>query len=330
MPNPFSVPMYAPTIEAVPGQSEMLTPHRMKLRDKHELALSFRFYDDQHPPASAGIRESPIIFKKPDMVDDATSPFASVANLNPQPALPPREPEVAKKKSEKKIVPKKEEILQDEEEQEIHAVSQATTEVSHIPYPTQNVVTTPLSRVERARLLNAGFNQILDEDGHRPFSISATLRDLKIDESIEQKDLRFNDLHLLFMGITFNAELFEHFGGKSKFDNVFLGYLPTSIYFSYQFYNFSYMSTERMHIYTGPLPASKRDVNMAHHRSSPVPPSNKHSRNWSHVSQRSNRSYLPEETEEDEHIWPGILYSYEEDGTPACIFYSKSHINNSR
>jgi hypothetical protein len=32
------------------------------------------------------------------------------------------------------------------------------------------------------------------------------------------------------------------------------------------------------------------------------------------------KNYLPEETLKDEQIWPGILYSYEEDGTPNCNF----------
>jgi hypothetical protein len=51
-PNPFSVPMYAPTIEVVPGQSELLTPHRMTFRERHELCISFRFNDEHFPPST--------------------------------------------------------------------------------------------------------------------------------------------------------------------------------------------------------------------------------------------------------------------------------------
>ena len=102
------------------------------------------------------------------------------------------------------------------------------------------------------------------------------------------------------------------------------GSFPTSVFFTFQFYNFPYATTERMHIYTGPLPVSKRNADQAHHRSSSIPPRGQHVRQWSHVSQRSVKAYLPEETAEDEHLWPGILYSFEEDGTPDCTLFSSA------
>ena len=108
---------------------------------------------------------------------------------------------------------------------------------------------------------------------------------------------------------------------KRKADIFALGYLPNSVYFTFQFYNSSYTSTERLHLYTGPLPPTKRQTEEAHHRSSSIP-RGQHQRQWSHMSQASQRSgrfYLPEEIKEEEQLWPGILYSYEEDGMPNCM-----------
>jgi hypothetical protein len=78
------------------------------------------------------------------------------------------------------------------------------------------------------------------------------------------------------------------------------------------------LTTERLYVYTGGLPPSLRQKEEAHHRTSSALPKGKHSRTWSHISQRSMKNYLPEETLKDEQVWPGILYSYEEDGTPNC------------
>jgi hypothetical protein len=258
------------------------------------------------------MQATPMLQHRPELVDEATSPFVSQHDMRTEPKEPAY---VAPKPIAKK--PIIDSMEDEQEEQEIYAVSSAEESAHLLPKTGRSM---PLTRVEKARLLNAGFDVILDEDGHRPFVVGPSLKDLKLNYSLEKADLRYNDISLNFMGLTFNAELFNHFGGNHYMDLIFLGYFPSSVYFSFQFYNYPFTTTERLHIYTGPLPASKRESDTAHHRSSSLPPSNKHVRQWSHVSQRSSRGYLPEDATEEEHLWPGILYSIEEDGVPACTF----------
>ena len=157
---------------------------------------------------------SPIIFSSiaehKEMVDDATSPLqlslTDFAELNPPP-LPKQ----------------KHDLIDDEpEEQEIYENNLNTGEFAHFHAP-KKTSSSSLSRVEKARLLNAGFNVVLDEDGHRPVQVGSTFRNIhsiRIDFDLEKKDLRFNDVHMLYMGITFNSDLFEKFGGKIRFQFI--------------------------------------------------------------------------------------------------------------
>jgi hypothetical protein len=238
------------------------------------------------------------------LVDEATSPLQlSLANINTD-ELP--EAPVTKQKKMKNI-----QNIEEVDDQEIYAVSQASGDISLFPSPYVKP-SYGLTRVEKARLLNAGFPSILDEDGHRPVTISSSLKGLSMNWELERKDLRYNDISFTFMGLTFNDELFHHFGG----------YFPQSIFFTLQFYDFAPLTTERLSLYTGPLPPSQRFSEEKHHRSTSVPPSGKHTRQWSHVSHHSSsrNNYLPEETKEQEHLWPGIFFGFEEDGTPNCKF----------
>lgn len=94
--------------------------------------------------------------------------------------------------------------------------------------------------------------------------------------------------------------------------------MPTSVYFTFQFFNFPYATTERLNIYTGPLPPVSRSENAFnnhHNRSSSVPNQN-HSRHWSHQSAANMN--LSQHTEKGGHLWPGILYRYEQSDSPDC------------
>jgi hypothetical protein len=143
-----------------------------------------------------------------DMVDEATSPlYLSQADINTEPAPPPL-PKI-----------KKASVMVDEpDEQEIYENSQLAGEFAQFPSPLKATLSSSLSRIEKARLLNAGYNILLDELGHRPIQVGSSLKNydsIRIDFDSEKVDLRFNDIHMLFMGITFNSDLFEHFGGKN-------------------------------------------------------------------------------------------------------------------
>jgi hypothetical protein len=143
-----------------------------------------------------------------DMVDEATSPlYLSKADITSEPAPPPL-PTI-----------KKAPVVDDEpDEQEIYENSQLTGQFAQFPSPLKGASSSSLSRIEKARLLNAGFNALLDELGHRPVQVGSSLKNydsIRIDFDSEKADLRFNDIHMLYMGITFNSDLFEHFGGKN-------------------------------------------------------------------------------------------------------------------
>ena len=178
----------------------------MAVQDQHVLELYFKFHDETNPPLSS-VRASPVMWNSPNkahLVDEATSPLnLSEANLDT----------IGLNTIHKKI-PKGDKI-EDEDDQEIHATAQSHGDASQFPSP-HSGYNTPLTRVEKARLLNAGFSMILDEDGKRPVSIGNSLKGdsfLKSNMDIERQDLRFNDIVFTFMGISFNSELFNRFGG---------------------------------------------------------------------------------------------------------------------
>lgn len=200
--NPFSSLLYAPSIENVEGAQGATSP-AVKVQEKHQLSVLFRFHDDSYPPVSS-MPGSPVLaaFKRPELIDEATSPlYTSQADIDTSALV------------KKKIV-KPEIVDEDNDDQIIQAKNVLREEASQFPSPMGYWGTAPLSRVEKARLLNAGFNILLDEDGHRPVTLSPSAKGTRIELGLEKKDLRFNDIHFNFMGLTFNAELFEHFGGR--------------------------------------------------------------------------------------------------------------------
>jgi len=98
---------------------------------------------------------------------------------------------------------------------------------------------------------------------------------------------------------------------------------PKSLYFGFQFYTFPYMYTKKLELYTGPIP--HQDV--SHRRSSSVP--RQRTRNWSQNSFKSTRSQFDGgmvgaiSDNQDNPIFPGILYQYSDDGHPNCNYMIK-------
>lgn len=106
--------------------------------------------------------------------------------------------------------------------------------------------------------------------------------------------------------------------------HVILVPLPQSVYFTFQFYTFHHMTTERLHVYTGHLPPLSRGgqpVNSKpYHRSASVP-AKSHAR---HMSQDSLHSQVGENEDgvavmgnDGNGYWPGILWKYDQDGSVA-------------
>eukprot|EP00833_Pecoramyces_ruminatium_P012690 jgi/Orpsp1_1/1186722/evm.model.d7180000052790.1 len=171
------------------------------------------------------------------------------------------------------------------------------------------------TRAEKARLIIAGFSPILDEKGKKPTQIGNVLNeensnyvDLFSNISLDLEEsslLRLNDIWITLMGVTFYEPLF---GITDTF--------PKSLYFGFQFYTFPYMYTKKLELYTGQIP--HQDV--SHRRSSSVP--RQRTRNWSQHSYKSTRSQFDGgmvgavSDNQDDPIFPGILYQYNDNGQP--------------
>ncbi|KAJ3035882.1 Nephrocystin-4 [Rhizophlyctis rosea] len=266
----------------------------------------------------------PIAKPKTNLVDEATSPMSSPSEASSDSEIQP-EPK-----------PKPPPVIVDEKETELISVPAhpVSFDASQFPKPKTSKFRPALSRMEKARLLNAGFVRILDEEGNKPVQVGLGVgsidglggggQSVRPDLGIEFGDPRANDVTVTFMGLSFNDD----------FVNRVSGQFPSSVYFTFQFYNFAYSTTEALHVYTGPLPLSRAETRMpGHHRSSSVP-TRAHARKWSHMSGKSFRSNVQDAEVPDEHgdlIWPGILYRVREDGTPAYDMppgLSLSHLVN--
>ena len=91
-----------------------------------------------------------------------------------------------------------------------------------------------LTRAAKARLLAAGFQSITDERGQKPVEMHGAHR--RIDLSLEEKDVRIiNEFVFQAMGISF-------------FPSEMAGKLPGSVFFTFQFYTFPFLTTKRMHL----------------------------------------------------------------------------------
>jgi hypothetical protein len=148
-----------------------------------------------------------------------------------------------------------------------------------------------LTRIEMARLMSAGFETFLDENGDAP-TPNDSISD-KLNLELEINDPRSNNITIQLMGICFN----DTFKGRNG------GLVPNSLTFSTQFFTFPHMATERAKLYLGELPPIYNQV----------PEREKfHQRGWSTSSKYSTAE--PIELIE----WPGILYRIGPDGRPVC------------
>ncbi|KAJ3332951.1 Nephrocystin-4 [Blyttiomyces sp. JEL0837] len=220
--------------------------------------------------------------------------------------------EVSEPKGEMVMAPPSKSEQEDfDEEEDLHPSSQRPMSVAvNQQYPDGiRKLRGQMSRVEKARLLNSGFKLPIDDEGAKPayveYDMDVAVRD-DYDEKMKQD---IHEISLTFMAVNFNPNL----------KNRFSGHIPTSIYFTFQFYTFPYCATERVFVYTGSVPPSKQDYENAHQRSQSLP--NAHNRMWSHQSHVSQRSFVSaaqndqKDVKPTEDQWPGILYPVEPDGS---------------
>jgi nephrocystin-4 len=202
-----------------------------------------------------------------------------------------------------------EEILEIEEVAEVLVIK--NDEFSPLPALPSPGFKNVLSRIQKSRLFHAGFEKFYDENGKLPTVIEVSSLDdrLKCDIDLELKDQRDNEVTLQFMALTLTDDF------KSKM----AGDLPSSVTFSFQFYTFPNISTERLKIYTGSLPPNYQKAPQ-HNRSS-TSPLKKNS-----GLENTNHAYSSDTINNTEpESWPGIFYRIEQDGRPAC----NTWLNNS-
>nr|KAJ3416726.1 Nephrocystin-4 [Polyrhizophydium stewartii] len=178
----------------------------------------------------------------------------------------------------------------EDKEEDLQAVPQIISpqaeDFSPFPLPQQSSLRPQLSRVEKARLHGAGFEMLLDDDGKIPAHITASsikpdAGSLEAAIEAEMRDLRSSQISVLLQGLSFSADVFAHFGNR----------FPQTVYFSFQFFTFPHTTTERVMVYTGPLPPKPYAAFPAGH---------------------DHRAGT-----DAEHAWPGILYRLDKDGYPA-------------
>jgi hypothetical protein len=96
----------------------------------------------------------------------------------------------------------------------------STPKVIEMPSPRPSKLKNKLSRIERARLLNAGFEICLTENGEPPINLQlndADISKLKSNLDIERIDPLLNDMNITFLGVSFDDTLFEIMAGKVLF-----------------------------------------------------------------------------------------------------------------
>ncbi|KAI8901135.1 hypothetical protein BC833DRAFT_579101 [Globomyces pollinis-pini] len=210
---------------------------------------------------------------------------------------------ITKSKSIEFNEPGKSDALDEQEQEELVEVKPTVQETSFTPIEIPKLVEKKgqLSRIQKARLLDAGYEQFYDDRGLLPTHLKLeNINNLQNDLSIEEKDANHNEFTFQFLGITFN----EEYSKRSK------GIFPDSVTFSFQFYTFPNFATERLKVYNGSLPPTYETQSL-HQRIQSLPT---HQRQWSHFS---NHSAPQNETNPPDLEWPGILYKHENDGRPA-------------
>ncbi|KAI9193722.1 uncharacterized protein BJ171DRAFT_603015 [Polychytrium aggregatum] len=304
-----------------------------KLDRTPTLSLSFDF-SHQNPSLSPVLdpvapRPSVASVKpRPLLIDEATSPLT----LSEQDETSSQELEVLQPRPSSRASQRPSKAAREDYEPDLKPV-ETTKQWQQAPYLFRSPKSYPsrpqISRSDKARLLNAGFPVILDDQGLKPIQIGLSpgdISNLRLDMDVEFRDpIRRNELCLGFMGVKLNQNAQDRITGK----------FPSTVVFSYQFYNFPHATTTRVGVYTGPLPARPPTASEhpfrptstggqrpqrphpGHHRSSSLP---NHSRRWSqqsHLSQQSLQSHQPVPAtaeRECECIWPGILYELDQQG----------------
>ncbi|KAJ3031857.1 UNVERIFIED_CONTAM: Nephrocystin-4 [Siphonaria sp. JEL0065] len=309
-PNPYSAVTFSPSIS---GDDLELNPEWLDYAyqmgrlatDEFPIVLSFYFYDEENQQSPTG-RSSPVR----DAIPEEEEQEEEKAPTPRRPSTPPPLPKKQKKQES--------DSEDDEDMNPSHGI--ITTDPSQFPKPSRYTGRKggALTRAERARLQSAGFPLPLDDSGAKPHLLTLTPGEIAggmhVDLEAEASDsLRNNEITFTLMGVSFTPELCMRL----------TGHFPTSVYFTYQFYNFPYCSTERMFIYTGPMPPGDHGHSQ-HQRSFSVPTNNPHhARHWSQSSTSSFHSSVPSGDNHHQNkkdnltdcYWPGILYPIDEDGS---------------
>jgi hypothetical protein len=179
LPNPFGALVY------------QATPEAYETNFKGELGFKIEFAFTGSPQSNVNT---------PTQLVDMSSISTSYQNLlPPQIDIPARSaPESARQKS---LDDDLEEIKEKVTPENVAAVPSAS------PKPKKR-----LSRVERARFLNAGFEKILDNDGNKLETyVPGNLPNLNLEQ--EFSDPMMNELHITFQGITYSKDFIDLKGG---------------------------------------------------------------------------------------------------------------------
>ncbi|KAJ3381099.1 Nephrocystin-4 [Entophlyctis sp. JEL0112] len=301
-PNPYSALVHSPTLVGDENEyNEDWLDYAFQMgrlaTNEYPIVLSFCFFDSLSPESPGGnVSPARDRIDEEDEEDEAPTPK--------RPQTPPP-------------LPKKENDDDDSDNMEDLNMSHQIQAIdpSQFPKPSKYKGRRggTLTRGERARLLSAGFFVPLDDNGMKPHQLTLTPGELtsgvQVDLEAEAKDFfRNNELSFTLMGISFTPELCTRL----------TGHFPSSVYFTYQFYNFPYCSTDRMYIYNGPMPPGNSHHDVQHQRSFSMPTHQPHARHWSHASNSSFHSQNQQgEKTHDANLfyWPGILYPINDDGS---------------
>ncbi|KAK5666070.1 hypothetical protein QVD99_007683 [Batrachochytrium dendrobatidis] len=327
--NPFGSLIYTPKSVVYSGNQENYKENELDEANRHQawpLALSFSFNPPTHEPL-------PVILEQPVVDHLATVPvvFEPVPQICQKADIIPKiEPEQSNQLEvsppPKPLVKPSTPVDESENESDEEVVAASNLESAPVevftpfPVPLATHLRQRLSRMERARLHNAGFEMLLDDNHCAPTEIQLNNVDpvyLASNLELEFNDPLMNDVTILFQGLSFCQDTYQQLDGR----------FPTSVYFSFQFFTFPYTTTEKMNVYDGLLPAKtqsqtrsqKNTESLPHKRSTSVPA---HCREWSHASHTSRYSFNPSAQgipgdNLQTHITPGILYRYNREGFPA-------------
>ncbi|KAI8809242.1 hypothetical protein BJ742DRAFT_805563 [Cladochytrium replicatum] len=161
-----------------------------------------------------------------------------------------------------------------------------------------------VSRMERTRLLKANFADSCDSLGQKIYLSEKHDFDMAQVLSANLSDTyASNEINILFMGVSFDETQMREVLGRS----------PESLIFTFKFYNSSVVTSERLHLYTGPLPM-KANETYVHQRRASMPQNN-------HFRAKSQQSHLSYQTTarnpaKSDMFWPGIIYPFLSKKTP--------------